>query len=161
MAKIKKNLGISISVGLLSGIWVLIAEKLGVPAWPGFIGWSLFFFTGGNLEACKKSFPCIVLGPILAYLTVYTQTALNTSGITSALVVVALGFTMTIAQSFPLFAVCSVTFVSCNIYFASGSLFHSIVVTSIGLIIGIISVKFGALLDSIILKDKMVLRENN
>lgn len=161
MFKIKKNLGISISVGLLSGVWVLIAGMLGVPAWPGFIGWSLFFFTGGNLEACKKSFPCIVLGPILAYLTLYTQTVLGTSGISSALVVVALGFTMTIAQSFPIFAVASVTFVSCNVYFAAGNLFDAIIVTSIGLIIGIASVKLGAFLDSIILKEKMVLGENN
>lgn len=154
MFKIKKNLGISLSVGLFSGIWVLIAEMLGVPAWPAFIGWSLFFFTGGNLVACKKSFPPIVLGPILAYLTLYIQSALETSGITSALVVVALGFTMTIAQSFSLFEIASVTFISCNIYFASGSLFDSIVITSIGLIIGIISVKFGGILDSIILKEK-------
>ncbi len=141
---------------MLSGIWVIVAEKLGVPAWPGFIGWSLFFFTGGDFEACKKSFPPIVLGPILAFLTAYTQTALNTSGITSALVVVVLGFVMTYAQNVSWFKVCSVTFVSCNIYFASGNLFHSIVVTSVGLIIGIISVKLGAFIDSAILKNNTV-----
>lgn len=149
---IKKNLGISISVGIFSGIWVLIAEQFRVPAWPGFIGWSLFFFTGGNLDACKKSFPCIVLGPILAYLTIIAQQTFHTSGVTSALIVCILGFTMTIAQSFSLFQVASATFISCNIYFASGSLFQSIVVTSIGLIIGLISVKIGDILNQIILK---------
>lgn len=157
MFQIKKNLGISISVGLLSGLWVLIAEKLGVPAWPGFIGWSIFFFTGGDLKACKLSFPCLVLGPVLAYLTVLTQTTLGTSGITSAIVVVGLGFAMTIAQSFPIFQVASATFIGANIYFASGNnLFHAIVVTLVGLIIGIVSVKFGAFLDSIILKKEAV-----
>jgi hypothetical protein len=148
----KKNLGISISVGLLSGIWFLIADMLGVPAWPGFIGWSIFFYTGADVKACRLSLPCIVLGPILAYLTAYTQTALGTSGITSAIVVAGLGFAMTIAQSFSIFQVAAATFIGANVYFASGSLFHSIVITPIGLILGIVSVKFGTFLESFILK---------
>lgn len=151
--RIKKNLGNSISVGLLSGVWAFIAEKLGIPAWPGFIGWSVFFFAGGDFKACKLSFPCLVLGPLLAYLTVFTQTTLNTSGISSAIVVVGLGFAMTIAQSFPIFQVASATFIGANVYFALGNnLLQSIVITSIGLIIGFISVKFGDILDSKILK---------
>lgn len=153
----KKNLGISISIGLISGIWVFIAGNLGLPSWAGFIGWSVFFFAGGNFKACKKSFTYIVLGAILAYLTVHIQTVLNTSGVTSALVIVIFAFTMTIAQSFSIFSMSSATFVGCNIYFASGSLFHTIVVTSIDLIIALVSVKFGAFLDPVILKGKFIL----
>lgn len=152
MNNIRKNLGISISVGLLTGLWVFIAEKLDIPAWPGFIGWSLFFFTGANFDACKKTLPCIILGSLLAYITVYVQTAFNTSGITAALIAMVLGFTMTISQSFYAFAAVSVTFVSCNIYFASGSLIYSILVTSVGLILGMASIKFGEILNSTLLK---------
>ena len=151
---IKKNLGISLSVGLFSGIWVLLADLLGVPAWPAFIGWSIFFFTGANLKACKVSFPCIALGAILAYLTVDTQTTLGTVGITSAIVVFGLGFSMTIAKSFSFFEIAPATFIAANVYFASGSLFYSIAVTSVGLILGPISIKLGALFDSFILKNE-------
>lgn len=150
----KENLGISLSVGVLSGVWAFIAGKLGVPSWPAFIGWSIFFFTGANWQACKDSFPAIVLGPILAYLTLFTQMTLGTAGITSALVVIVLGFTMTIAQSLPIFSIAAVTFVSCNIYFASGSMFDSIVVTAFGLVIGLISIPLGEFFDSIIFGNK-------
>lgn len=137
----------------MAGVWAYIGEKLGIPTWPGFIGWSIFFFSGANLESCKKSFPCIILGPILAYLTVFTMTSLKTSGITSALVVVGLGFAMTIAQSLPIFQLATATFISANIYFGLGNnLLQAILITSVGLIIGLISIKLGSFFDSIILK---------
>ena len=132
---------------------VFVAEKLGVPSWPVFFGWSIFFFTGADLNACKKSLPPIILGPILGYLTVTAQSTLGTSGITSALIVVVLGFTMTIAQSFSLFEVAAATFVSCSVYFASGNLFYSIVLTASGLVLGIITIKLSDLINSVIYND--------
>lgn len=141
----------------MAGLWAYIAEKLGIPSWPGFIGWSIFFFSGANYEGCKKSLPCIILGPILAYLTVFTITTLNASGITSALVVVGLGFAMTIAQSFSIFQLATATFISANIYFGLGNdLLKAIFITSIGLIIGLISIKLRAFFDSIILKQETI-----
>ncbi len=157
MLKIKKNLGISISVGIFSGIWAFIADRLGIPAWPGFIGWSVFFFAGASVKGSLECFPCFILGPVLAYLTVLTQTSLNTTGIASAFVVVFLGFFMTIAQSFSIFKIASATFIGANVYFALGNdLLSAIWITSIGLIIGPLSIALGKVLDSIILKNKIV-----
>lgn len=153
---LKKHLGISLSVGILAGTWAYIGELLGIPSWPGFIGWSIFFFSGANFEGCKKSLPCIVLGPILAYITIFTMTTLQTSGITSALIVVGLGFAMTIAQSFKVFELATATFISANIYFGLGNkLLEAIFITSVGLIIGIISIKLASFFDSIILKKEI------
>lgn len=149
----KKYLGISIAVGLVGAVWVLIAEGLGVPAWITFIGWSIFFFAGADLNACKKSLPCIILGVLLAYAAVFTQVSLGTAGITSALVVFLLAFTMTISQSISMFALAPATFIGCANYFATGDLFYSIVLTSMGLVLGIITMKIGSFLDSIILKE--------
>ncbi len=141
----------------MAGVWAYIGDKLGIPTWPGFIGWSIFFFSGANFEGCKRSFPCIILGPILAYLTVFTMTALKTSGLTSALVVVGLGFAMTIAQSIPVFQLATATFISANIYFGLGNnLLGAIFITSVGLIIGLISIKLGAFFDSMILKKEAI-----
>lgn len=145
---------------MLAGLWVFIAEKLGIPSWPGFIGWSMFFFTGANWNACKESFPPLVLGPILGFLTIFAQTSLGTSGVASALIVVVLGFTMTISQNISIFSAVAVTFVSCNIYFASGDLLHSIAIPSFGLIIGIISIKLAEIFDSIIYKNSSVKEED-
>lgn len=96
----------------------------------------------------------MILGPILTYLTVVAQSTLGTSGATSALIVVVLGFTMTIAQSISLFEVVTAIFIGGSIYFASGNLFHSIVITSMGLILGLITMKLTSLFDSIILGER-------
>lgn len=150
--KLKENLGISIAVGIIAGIWVYIAGLLEVPAWPAFIGWSIFFFAGADGKACKKSFPCIVLGVLLAYLTVVTQTSLGAAGIIAAMIVFGLGFSMTIAKSFSIFEMAPATFIGANVYFASGSLLYSIVITTVGLLLGPITTKLGASFDSFILK---------
>lgn len=153
---LKKYLGVSIAVGLVGAIWALIAEKLGVPAWITFIGWSIFFFAGADLNACKKSLPCIILGAFLAYVAVFTQVSLGAVGITSAFVVFLLAFIMTISQSISMFSLAPATFIGCANYFATGDLFYSIILTSVGLVLGIITMKISSFLDSIILKEKNI-----
>lgn len=150
----KKYLGISIAVGIVGAAWAYIAEKLGIPAWITFIGWSIFFFAGADLDACKKSFPCIILGALLAYIAVFTQVSLGTAGITSAIVVFLLAFAMTISQSISIFSLAPATFIGCANYFATADLFYSIVLTSMGLVLGIITMKMGSFFDSIILNEK-------
>ena len=150
----RKYLGSSISIGLTGAAWAFIAEKAGLPAWITFVGWSVFFFSGADFEACKKTFPCMILGAVLAYIAVFAQISLETKGITSALIVFVLAFAMTIAQSLPIFSAASATFIGCAIYFGTGNLFHAIVLTSVGLILGIISITIARILDSAILKEE-------
>ncbi len=148
----KKYLGMSLAIGITAGTWAFVAETFGLTAWPAFIGWSIFFFTGGDFNACKKSLPCILLGAVLGWAAASTQIALGTSGVTSALVIVVLAFTMTIAQSLPIFSVASATFIGCSHYFGTGSLFDAAVITSVGLVLGIISVYIGSFLNKKVLK---------
>lgn len=152
--KIKNNLGISISVAILSGLWALLSEQLGVLPWAGFLGWSIFFFAGADLDAAKKTLPPIILGPILAFMTSYAQSVFGSTGLTAALIVFVLGFAMTIAQAFSLFEVAAATFISANVYFASGDLFNAIVVVAFGLVLGLASIKLGEFFDSLILADQ-------
>lgn len=150
----KKYLGVSIAVGIVGAAWAFIAEKSGIPAWVTFMGWSIFFFAGADLNACKRSLPCIILGVLLAYAAVFTQVSLGTVGITSAIVVFLLAFTMTIAQSISMFSLAPATFIGCANYFATGDLFYSVVLTSMGLVLGIITIKMGKFFDSIILREE-------
>lgn len=148
----KKYLGVSIAVGLIGAIWAFTAEKLGVPAWITFVGWSIFFFAGADLNACKKSLPCIILGVALAYIAVNIQIILGTSGISSAVVVFFLAFSMTISQGIPFLSLVPATFIGCANYFATGNLFYAIVLTSMGLVLGLLTMKTASIFDSIILK---------
>lgn len=156
----KKYLGSSISIGITAATWAFIAQSVGVPVWITFIGWAIFFFAGADYEACTKSSPCIILGAVLGYLAVLAQTTLGTTGITLALIVFVLTFTMTIAQGFSIFSTAATTFIGCANYFATGSLFDAIVLTSMGLVLGVISITISGFLDSIILKDdEIILKE--
>lgn len=150
----KKYLGVSIAVGIVGAVWAFIAEKLGIPAWITFIGWSIFFFAGADLAACKKSLPCIIYGAVLGYAAVFTQISLGTAGVGSALVVLVLAFVMTISQGISIFSLAPATFIGCANYFATGDLFISIVLTAMGLVLGIITMKLASLFDSIILKEE-------
>lgn len=149
--KFKDNLGMSLAVGLITAIWFFLADIIGVHPWAGFLGWSIFFFAGADVEAAKKTLPPIIIGPLLAYLTVYGQAVFGSSVMMVAFIAFLLGFIITILQVFTLFEVAGATFVSANVYFASMSLYHSIVGVALGLILGLVSVKLSALFDELIL----------
>lgn len=142
----------SLAVGLITAIWFFLADVIGVQPWAGFLGWSIFFFAGADVEAAKKTLPPIIVGPILAYLTVYGQSAFGNSVLMIAFIAFLLGFVITMLQVFTLFEISGATFVSANVYFASMSLYDSIVGVALGLVLGLVSVKLSAFLDDIILE---------
>lgn len=150
--KLQLNLGMSLAVGLITAIWFFLAGVINIQPWAGFLGWSIFFFAGADVEAAKKTLPSIIIGPILAYLTVHGQTAFGNSVLMVAFIAFLLGFVITILQVFTLFEVAGATFVSANVYFASMSLYDSIIGVALGLILGLVSVKLSGLLDDMILK---------
>jgi Protein of unknown function (DUF1097) len=61
---------LSLSIGVLGGIWALIA--LSAPAyllvWAGFIAWGCFFHTGGDQKALVKTICGNVYGIIVAWI---------------------------------------------------------------------------------------------
>lgn len=155
----RKFLGMSLAIGLVAGIWFFIASALGLEPWPAYIGWSIFFFEGGDFKAVKRSFPCIVLGACLGYLALEgILLELGTSSlliaIIAAIIVGILAFTMTIAQTFPIFSVASATFIGASHYFGltgyldkTPAFLQAALVTSVGLILGMISVRIGGVLE--------------
>lgn len=160
----KKHLAMSLSIGLVAGLWFFIASSFGLQPWPAYIGWSVFFWEGANLEAMKRGFPAIMLGAVLGYITFWAIGTLGTLTtpmlIVASLFVCLLAFTMAIAQTFKIFTVASATFIGASHYFALRGYIHNPLeafltaafVTSIGLVLGIISVKLGALINKTIVK---------
>lgn len=163
----KKHLAMSLSIGLIAGIWFFVASSLGLQPWPAYIGWSVFFWEGGDWRAVGRGFPAIVLGAILGFVTFRGIGVLgNIPGpgillLLASLMVGLLAFTMTIAQTWELFTVASATFIGASHYFGlrgylpelEGFL-NAALVTSIGLILGIFSVSIGDRLNKIIMKDE-------
>lgn len=59
---------------------------------------------------------------------------------------------MTYTQTIPIFSVASATFIGCSHYFGTGSLFDAAIITSVGLILGFVSVAIGGFLNKNIIK---------
>jgi len=85
-------LALSLSIGVLGGIWALIA--LSVPAyllvWAGFIAWGCFFHTGGDQKALIKTICGNVYGIIIAWiaLLIIVKVAVPLPGVLWAAIVV-------------------------------------------------------------------------
>lgn len=160
----KKYLGMSLSIGLVAGIWFYVASAFGLQPWPAYIGWSIFFWEGADFRAVKRAFPAIVLGAVLGYITL-EGILLGVGGsplmvaIIAACMVALLAFTMAIAQVFPIFTVASATFIGASHYFGltgyldkTPAFLHAAFVTSIGLILGMFSIAIGGFINKNILK---------
>lgn len=162
----KKHLGMSLSIGIVAASWFFVASALGLQPWPAFIGWSIFFWEGADWGAVKKGFPAVVLGAVLGYITLEgILLALGGSAIVIAIIAACmvglLAFTMAIAQTFPIFGAASATFIGASHYFAltgyldkTPAFLHAAFITSMGLILGMISMAVGAALNKVILKDE-------
>ncbi len=59
---------LSLSIGVLGGIWAFVALKLSLLVWAGFIAWGCYFHTGGDQKALIKTICGNVYGVIVAWI---------------------------------------------------------------------------------------------
>ena len=135
----KEHLDWAIAIGLIAGLWFYLCVKFELAAWPAFIGWSIYFFDGADMRACKRNFPCIVAGSLFGALGVYVLGTVNPTPALGGVILAILAFFMCYIQTIPIFKVASSIFISGAIYFATDSLIDSLVITSVGLGLGLIS----------------------
>lgn len=133
-------LPISLSIGILAGIWTYVSVVFGLLTWPAFVGWAVFFFAGGNKEALGKALPPVLVGLILGYLTVLANTALNGDTLILSILVTVLAFLMTFMMNIPLLATAPAAFAMAATYFGVGDPIKAGIPLIIGLLLGYISV---------------------
>lgn len=131
---------LSLSIGILAAIWTFASAKFGILTWPGFVGWAIFFFAGGNKEALSKNIPPMLSGVILGFVCVKIFTAMAGGPITLAVLVGIIAFIMTFMMNIPLFATAPTAFASCATFFGAGDPIKAAIPLFIGLILGYISV---------------------
>lgn len=150
----KKVLGFAIGIGLVGAAWGLLTSKLGWLSFPGFMGWTLFFYGGGNIKAVKEGLPCMFLGVGLAYLSTLLDFSFLGTDLGIFVSGFLLSFVMTYSQNIKLFNVVPAIFFGSIMYFSTGSLFYSTVVSTMGVaIMGPVSVILGNFLDNKIYGD--------
>ncbi|MBP1761617.1 MAG: hypothetical protein H6Q64_1159 [Firmicutes bacterium] len=133
-------LPISLSIGILAGIWTFVSATYGILTWPTFIGWAIFFFLGANKEALVKAFPPVLAGLILGYLTVLVNTALHGNTLILAILVAVLAFLLTFMMNISWLAAAPSAFAATATYFGVGDPIKAAIPLIIGLLLGYISV---------------------
>lgn len=131
---------LSLSIGILAGIWTYVSMVFGILTWPTFVGWAIFFFLGGNKEALAKAFPPVIAGLVLGYLTVVANTALTGNTLVLSALVAILAFIMTFMMNIPLLAAAPAAFAATATFFGVGDPVKAAIPLVIGLCLGYISV---------------------
>lgn len=93
--------------------WTILSTLINLPAWPAFIGWSLFYLIGADKESVKINVPSLV-GGVMAALVVLLKDSIW-------------------------FKMISTVFVGINIYFALGNVMFAILLPIIGFVMGLIT----------------------
>jgi len=81
-------LAMAISIGTVSGLWMVVAYFLGltditalmVPAWAAFVGMPLYFASGGGKKGLAKTFAANAGGSIMSIVMVLIASALSFLG---------------------------------------------------------------------------------
>lgn len=131
---------ISLSIGILAGIWTYVSMTSGLLTWPAFVGWAIFFFAGANKEALVKALPPILVGLALGYGTVLVNTALKGDTLILSILVVVLAFLLTFMMNIPWLATAPAAFAMVAVYFGVGDPLKAGIPLIIGLLLGYVSV---------------------
>lgn len=139
----------AILIGLMAGAWAFISPMLGLPTWPGFIGWAFYFVAGATPDALYKAGLPLLAGVLLAF---GAFLAMGPLGAWGPLAVVVIATTMMLLGSHPLFAVVPAQFAGAASFFgvlsyalsAGGTAVNALTgvigALACGLVIGIISI---------------------
>ena len=92
----------------------ILTTLLDVPAWPIFIGWSLFYLIGANKESVKVNLPSLVGGAVLASLTSSLLNYLELGLIPNAMVVGGMAALAILMQDTIWFKMVSMVFIGIN-----------------------------------------------
>ena len=133
-------------IGLMAGAWFFISGRLGIPTWPGFIGWSFYFVAGATPQALWKAGAPLLAGVLLAFGALWGMGVLPAAA--APLTVVVIATAMMLLGSLPVFAVIPAQFAGAASFFgvfsagatAGGALANVLTALACGLVIGWISI---------------------
>lgn len=145
-------LPVSISIGLLCGIWFHITTMVPwLVAWVGYAAWASFYYAGGNAEGLKKSIAANVAGMVQGAIFFWAWTQFGGGSMLVLSIMIGIFcFVMTIEGNIPLLAAIPGQFVGAAVFFGNlgghngeivTTLVNTFVVMLIGNFAGILSAK--------------------
>lgn len=136
-------LPVSISIGLLCGIWFHITTMIPwLIAWAGFAAWASFYYAGGNAEGLKKSIAANVAGMVQGAFFFWLWTMAGAGSIpVLSLIIGVFCFVMTIEGNIPLLSLIPGQFLGAAVFFGNlgghkGDIVATLVSTFVCMLIG-------------------------
>lgn len=149
MKDIKPLLGIGISVGLLAGIWTFASVELAWITWVAFIAWACFFAAGGGTTGLAKGLAANLAGVFWGWVISLGLENVSASTIALALMVTVVGFILCVEAALPLLSFIPGGFAGTAVFFGTGFDTSGVLIAIVaGAVLGIVSEKLGALIQS-------------
>lgn len=134
----KKLTALSLTTGILCGIWIWLSSSLGIPSWAGFAGCTAFFAAGGKFKGLKKALFTTLIGVFWAMMIITITSYINTPHI-SAISTALITFLMCYQANISLFSFIPGTFMGSFSTFAAQGNWQLIVPALIlGVLLGFI-----------------------
>ena len=144
----------AISIGLLSGVWLILSTKIGVMAWVGFMGCTSYYTAGNRfVKGWKKSVICNMSGILWAMIAIQGSKVLPIPEPVAVMTAI-ISFFIIAQAKISFLAFIPGTFVGCASTFGmSGNWKATIIALLMGSVLGIAS-DFGGVLIKILTKKK-------
>jgi len=130
---------LGITIGVLAGVWGIVAGNLALLTWAGFVSWACYFASGGKVEGLKKTVAANLAGVFWGYLMVVGAGAIG--GSYAIGVTIAIGaFFMCVEAKINILSFIPGAFAGCAVYFGSGLNWKgAIIALLIGAVLGYLS----------------------
>lgn len=146
----KKLTALSLTTGILCGLWFWLSSLFGIPSWVGFAGCTAFFAAGGKVEGFKKAITTTLIGVFWAMMIMNISSYINTPHI-GAISTAVITFVMCYQANISLFSFIPGTFIGSFSTFAAQGNWEIIAPTLVlGIILGFACESSGKHLSKII-----------
>ena len=151
MNAIKPLLGIGVSVGVLAGVWTFASVELTWITWVAFVAWACFFAAGGGTAGLAKGLAANLAGVFWGWVISQGLDSVSGSTLALALMVTVVGFVLCVEAALPLLSFIPGGFAGTAVFFGTGFDLGGVLVAVVaGALLGIVSEKLGAVLQSAI-----------
>ena len=151
MNGIKPLVGLGTSVGVLAGVWTFASVELAWITWVAFVAWACFFAAGGGTSGLAKGLAANLAGVFWGWAISQGLENVGGSTLALALMVTVVGFVLCVEAALPLLSFIPGGFAGTAVFFGTGFDLGGVLVAVVaGALLGIVSEKLGAMLQSAI-----------
>lgn len=144
--KMDMALRYGLSIGLLGAVWTYLCPLIGIPAWPTFIAWALFYAAGADEAAIWKVITPGLTGMVVGFIAIYFMPYFHGSVYYIPLAIIPIALVLCMLSVIKYWVYIPAAFAGCATFFGVGILYQAALPFTVGgLFLGILSLKLALL----------------